>query len=108
MKMLRTTIPGVVALCLTPWLARPVHAQSFGGGEFERAMRPGVYVPYDGAPFSHRYNYGIGPVFYFNGDAQRLWTLEYLDRVDRADRFGYRPPTPTPGVRWPLFGRYAR
>jgi hypothetical protein len=108
MKMLRTTIPGVVALCLALCLARPVGAQAFGGGELERALRPGAYVPYDGAPFSHRYNYDVGPVLYFNGDAQRLWTLEYLDRVDRAERFGYRMPTPPPVVRWPLFGRYSR
>jgi hypothetical protein len=67
-------------------------AQSFGSGEWERALRPGAYVPHDGAPFSHRYQYGAPTVLYFNGDARRLWYLDYLDRADRADRFGYRPP----------------
>jgi hypothetical protein len=65
------------------------------GGEYERALRPGVYIPYDGAPFSHRYNYEVGPLLYFGVDSRQLIYLEYLDRVDRAQRFGYPiPPNP--------------
>jgi hypothetical protein len=82
------------ALLLFAALAGPCRAQAIGGGEFERAMRPGAYVPYDGAPFSHRYGFEYGPVLYLNQDPGRLYYLEYLDRLDRAERFGYRIPDP--------------
>jgi hypothetical protein len=66
-------------------------------------------VPYDGAPYSERYAYEIGPVLYFGFglSGQRLAYLEYLDRVERAERFGYRVPTPPKGCP-PAFFRYAR
>jgi hypothetical protein len=86
----------VLTAAVASWLAlaAPCRAQGIYGGEFERAMRPGAYVPYDGMPFSHRYGYEIGPVFYLNGNASRYTYLEYLDRLDRAERFGYRIPDP--------------
>jgi hypothetical protein len=70
-------------------------------------------------PFSHRYNYSVGPVLYFNGDARQLWYQDYLDRVDRAERFGYAPPpcpryTPYEDAPRPrifggvFFGKFAR
>lgn len=77
-------------LAMSPASAR---AQFIGGGESERGLRPGAYVPYDGMPYTQRYSYGAGASFlYFNGDARSLWYLDYLDRADRADKFGYRPP----------------
>jgi hypothetical protein len=75
--------------------ASPAHAQMIWGGEYERAMRPGAYVPYDGAPYMQRYNFDYGPGIYpfgFGGSASRLWYMEYLDRVDRAEKFGYAMP----------------
>jgi hypothetical protein len=89
----------MAALGLWLVVVGPCRAQSIGGGEFERAMRPGPYVPYEGEPFSHRYGYDQGPVFYLNGDAGRMYYLEYLDRLDRAERFGYPPPAPP--TLWP-------
>lgn len=77
------------------WLITPLtsQAQLIGGGESERGLRPGVYVPYDGIPYTQRYSYDHGASFlYLNGDARTLWYLDYLDRADRADKFGYAPP----------------
>ena len=68
-------------------------AQSISSGEIERGLRYGATTPYDGAPFSHRYNYGIGAGnLYFNGNSSNLRYLDYLDKADRADKFGYRMP----------------
>src|SRR5262249_33425143 len=64
-SLLRSALPVLAACCLLA-LPRAGHAQAFGGGEYERALRPGAYVPYDGASFSHRYNYEYGPVLYLN------------------------------------------
>ena len=78
------------AMTLAP---TPARAQFIGGGESERGLRPGAYVPYDGMPYTQRYAYGAGASFlYFGGDARYLWYLDYLDRADRADKFGYRQP----------------
>ncbi len=63
------------------------------GGDFERGLRPGYNIPHDGEPFSHRYGYSTGmSSFYFGGDGWRLGYLEYLDRQDRAEKFGYCVP----------------
>ena len=70
------------------------HAQVFiSGGEFERQLRPGYNAPHDGQPFSHRYGYSTDmSSFYLGHQGWRLGYLEYLDRVDRAEKFGYCPP----------------
>lgn len=80
-------------------------AQGWWGDNLDRGFRPGAAAWHDGAPFSHRYHYYAGPVFYPGMDAQRLWHLYYLDRLDRAERFGYQPPPPPPSIR-PLFQRF--
>jgi hypothetical protein len=79
-------------------------AQTLWNGEMERGMRPGVYVPYDGAPLSQRYAYQTGGFLYFGGSARQLYLMDYLDRLDRAERFGYRPP-PDPFRRPPAVHR---
>jgi hypothetical protein len=84
---MRTILIGLVLLAA----AAPARAQMIWGGEYERAARPGVYIPYDAEPFSHRY-YNIGPNIYLNGNGWRLWDLEYFDRVERAYKFGYALP----------------
>ncbi|MCI0642198.1 MAG: hypothetical protein L0Y72_04025 [Gemmataceae bacterium] len=98
------------ALTGTVWTCsvQSCHAQAFYGGEVERALRPGVYTPYDGMPWSHRYNYEIGPILYFNKSARELYTLEYLDRLDRAEKFGYAPPRDPFGHHEPVVVRPAR
>ncbi len=109
-RIVARVLVGVLALgCL---LALPAagHAQGIWSSDFDRAFRPGANPLHDGAPFSHRYNYYSGPVFYPGLDAQRLWNLYYLDRLDRAERFGYRPPPPPPVLAptRPLFQRFRR
>jgi hypothetical protein len=86
-------LPGVAALALLCILPLPCHAQGFGGGELERSLRPGPYTPYDGAGFSHRYNYEFGPIFYPGYNSSRWAYLEYLDRLERLEHFGHRWPS---------------
>jgi hypothetical protein len=109
--MHRKIMKALLALALIgAWAALPAvsHAQGFSSPEMERALRPGTYVPHDGAPFSHRYNFSTGPILYFNGqNARQMWYLEYLDREDRAERFGYRPPSDR--LNWgPSYRRHSR
>lgn len=54
---------------------------------------PGTYHPNDNTPFSHRYSYGAG-VAPFGCGAQNMLYMEYLDRIDRAEKFGYQLPPP--------------
>ena len=73
--------------------AQPIHAQVLSGGaEYDRGLRYRNTTPYDGEPYTQRYSYGTGNILYFNGDARQLWYLDYLDRVDRAQKFGYPMP----------------
>ena len=84
------------------------HAQVIWGGAAERGLRPGVNIPHDGAPYSHRYNYSTDmSYFMFGGNAQQLHMLDYLDRLDRAEKFGYRIPAPPPALSHPS-GEYPR
>jgi len=82
---------GGLCLCCA---ADTAHAQIFiGGGAFERGLRPGYNIPSDGQPFSHRYGYTTGmSTFYFGHAGWRMGYLEYLDRIDRAEKFGYPIP----------------
>lgn len=93
-------------------------AQSFSNADIDRYYRPGVYVPHGAGSFSDRYNFDRAATFFYPGyDAQRLLILDYLDRQDRAEKFGYAPPgdpyvNPTShppawkfGTGWRLFRR---
>jgi hypothetical protein len=92
---MRTTLLGLaLAATALAATAAPAHAQMIWGGEYERAMRPGAYIPHDAEPWSHRYHFTMGPNIYINGNGWQLWHLEYLDRVERARKFGYAPPPP--------------
>jgi hypothetical protein len=69
----------------------------FWNAEMERGMWPGVYVPYDGAPLTERYSYQTGGFLYFGrgASARQVYLMDYLDRRERAEKFGYRlPPDP--------------
>jgi hypothetical protein len=102
-RMRRLPTPAAAAAVLFASLAftSGAHAQANWGDDAGRAVRPGAYVPYDGAPFSHRYNYYDFP-YYFPGMSVRQFWIQYdLDRQDRFERFGtrYGPDHP------PLFNR---
>jgi hypothetical protein len=67
-------LPLLAALCLTLSLPSAARAQGISGGEFDRAMRrEGPYIPYDAAPFSHRYGFEAGPAFYWNQNPHCLF-----------------------------------
>ena len=100
-------------------LASGVQAQSFSNSELDRYYRGGAYLPHDGVPYTQRYNYRMdGSIFYPGYNAQNLIMMDYLDRADRADKFGYAPPrdpfldpaaTPSGwrfGTGWRLFRRH--
>lgn len=113
--MIIRALPATTALVALLGMTGTCNAQAIWGGEIERAARPGAYVPHEGVGAATRYGYPDQPVLYFNQDPRRLAYLEYLDRVDRAERFGYRPPpppkcSPPPPSRWRLFlgGLYFR
>src|SRR5438093_13596852 len=62
--------------------------------EVERSLRPAPYVYFDGVPYTQRYNNATG-FLYVGGNSAQLWDQYYLDRIDRAERFGYElPPEP--------------
>jgi hypothetical protein len=77
------------ALGLLPGSA---HAQRFGSAEIDRIYSPGAKVPYDGAPWTYRYNYQTGGIIYLNGSSSSLYYADYLDRFNRALKFGYPIP----------------
>jgi hypothetical protein len=96
-------LPSAVAAALVLFLLVPcvARAQRPWPPDTSRAGRPGAYVPYDGAPFSHRYNYPDPPLFLW-GEYGRNWWVQYeLDREERFEKFGtrYGPDHP------PLFNR---
>ena len=103
------TLLGVAALgCLFAFPAVG-QAQGLWSSDLDRGYRPGASALHDGAPFSHRYHYYAGPVLYLGMDSQQLWNLYHLDRLDRAERFGYRlPPPAPPAPARPLFHRFRR
>ena len=70
-----------------------VQAQIITNAEIERGLRFRGTPSYAGEPYTQRYSYGLGAApFYLNGDARQLYYLDYLDRADRAEKFGYRMP----------------
>ncbi len=74
---------------------------SLWGSDASRAVRPGAYVPHDGAPFSHRYNYPEPSLFLWGDYARDFWKIERMEREERLQQFGsrYGPEHP------PLFNR---
>ncbi len=68
-------------------------AQVITNGEYERGLRYGGGVSFDNESYSARYNYSLGNAnFYLNGSSKQMVYLDYLDRVDRAAKFGYPMP----------------
>ena len=65
-----------------------------GWSGYDDQLQPGAVIPGNGEPFSHRYNYYVGPSFYIGGDYNHFVYMDYLDRLDRAEKFGYRIPDP--------------
>ena len=91
------------ALAAAFLVSSSAHAQSISSQDIERGLNPNGgasrWIPYDGAPYSHRYNYNLGAgIVYFNDAPGRIAYLDYLDKVDRAQKFGYPMPRPPYGA----------
>src|SRR5215475_15452316 len=80
------------ALLLCAGATQFAHAQVITNGDIQRGLTPGGTVN-GREPYTARYSYdlGIAP-FYINGSSQNLRYMDYLDRVDRAAKFGYPMP----------------
>lgn len=81
------------ALLLFAGVVPNLNAQVITNGEIDRGLRFPHTATQDGEPYTARYSYGLGyPFFYMNGSSTQLRYLDYLDKADRAQKFGYRPP----------------
>lgn len=71
-------------------------AQRYGSGDeqpYDFAYTRGVTAPYGGASPNVVYNYQLGQSFFFLGlNRYSLGYSDYLDRFDRALKFGYPIP----------------
>jgi hypothetical protein len=90
-----------MALCMT--VTETSLAQGFGNGELQRAIRPGAYVPYDNAPYSHRYYFDQGYQFFPHYDSANFAYQEYLDRLDRQQNFGHLWPSAKYGPEYQVW-----
>jgi hypothetical protein len=69
-----------------------LQAQVISSTQIERNLTyPGSYSAGYESP-SQRYSYKTGAFLYATGDSRNLIYLDYLDRADRARKFGYRMP----------------
>jgi hypothetical protein len=82
----------LAALVLLAGAAQAAHAQVITDGYIQRGlMYPGP-IGFDGEPYTQRYSYRTGAYIFANGDSRQIYYLDYLDRVDRARKFGYPMP----------------
>ncbi len=85
----------LAAVVLLAGATAAAHAGVFiSWGGYDQQLQPGAVVPGDDEPFSHRYNFYAGPTFSIGGDYNHFVYMDYLDRLDRAQKFGYRIPEP--------------
>ncbi len=95
----------VVVATLAWWFVSAGETRAQGVGitinwaEYDRALAPGAVVPYQQEPFSHQYGFNAGPAFYLTLGRcpSKDNYIEYIDRVERAEKFGYRIPAPPTG-----------
>jgi len=90
--MKTSTLRFCAVLLLAAGAGQLAHAQVITDPYVERGLRYGVRS-WEGEPWSQRYNYSLTNSFIFlNGDSRQLYYLDYLDKADRARKFGYRMP----------------
>jgi hypothetical protein len=93
-------LAGALSLLSSP----AAHAQRWGSPEIDRVYSPGAQVPYDGAPWTYQYNYTYSAL-YLGSSGRSLAYADYLDRFNRALKFGYPiPRDPTLANRPPRIG----
>jgi hypothetical protein len=105
--MQRILAPALLALAAWGAMTEAGRAQAFTNSQLEHALGPGTYVPRDGLPYTQWYSYRTGALFYPGMNPRELIYQDYLDRLDRAQKFGYRIPQDpfTPGSPYYNAGR---
>jgi len=83
------------ALVAVLGLSAVVRAQDMRG-DISTPLRAGPYIPYEGVPFSHRYNYPTLPYLYLSTTPEKLQILDAIDREERAEKFGHLRSTKPP------------
>lgn len=89
--MLRSPTLLSVAFLLAVPLAS--YAQGIGSDEITRQANRGNVGPYEGASYYERYHYGNIQPLYLNWNSRQFYEMEYLDRLDRQEKFGSRWPS---------------
>jgi hypothetical protein len=76
-------------------LALPLasYAQGTGPDEITRQAYRGNVGPWEGASYHERYHYGAVQPLYGIWNSRNFYDLEYLDRLDRLEKFGHRWPS---------------
>lgn len=69
------------------------YAQGSGSDEVTRQVLPGNIGPYYGASYFERYHYGNIQPLYLNWNSRSFYDMEYLDRLERQEKFGHRWPS---------------
>jgi len=89
--MLRPSTLLSVAFLLALPLAS--YAQGIGSDEITRQANRGNVGPYEGASYYERYHYGNIQPLYLSWNSRQFYEMEYLDRLDRQEKFGSRWPS---------------
>ena len=91
--MKTSTLRFCAALFLLAGAGQAAQAQVITDAYVERGLRYGGAKSFEGEPYTQRYSYGSTQSFIFlNGDSRQLRYMDYLDKADRAQKFGYRMP----------------
>ena len=105
-RMLAGALIALASLFLLPHSAWAQAA--FTNGTIEWGLRPDVpRLPRDGMTYTEWYSYNVGAPLMFGANPNQLWYMYYMDKLDRAQRFGYElpegfdvgPPPPNPPQR---------
>lgn len=90
MMMRSPTLLSVAFLLALPLAG---YAQGIGSDEITRQANRGNVGPYEGASYYERYHYGNIQPLYLNWNSRQFYEQEYLDRLDRQEKFGSRWPS---------------
>jgi hypothetical protein len=90
--MMKSAMRLTAALVLLAGVSQAAHAQVITDGYIQRGLSYPGPANFDGEPYTQRYSYRTGAYIFMNGDSRQTYYLDYLDRADRARKFGYRMP----------------
>jgi hypothetical protein len=101
---MKTTLRLFSALLLLAGAAQFAHAQVITDGYIQRGLTYPGPASHDGEPYTQRYSYTTGAYIFINGNSRQLYYLDYLDRADRARKFGYPMPIDPYFPEFPIEG----